>query len=64
MLALKWEVMICHSYREVNSCADTLANIGCEHAPELRVYEQCPARLSSMLLADVMGITTPRVISL
>nr|ABN08768.1 Polynucleotidyl transferase, Ribonuclease H fold [Medicago truncatula] len=59
-----WEVKICHSYREVNSCADTLANMDCEHAPGLRVYEQCPARLSSMLLADVMGITTSRVIAL
>ncbi|AES95869.1 hypothetical protein MTR_5g030460 [Medicago truncatula] len=34
--------------------------MGCKHAPELRVYEQCPD-LDSLLLADVMGITTSKV---
>ncbi|WJX29283.1 hypothetical protein P8452_17940 [Trifolium repens] len=29
----------------------------------LRLYEQCPASLSNLLLMDVMGIATPRVIS-
>lgn len=46
LLALEWEVKIWHSYREANSCADALANMCFEHAPGLRVYEQCPARLS------------------
>ncbi|MCH79274.1 putative non-LTR retroelement reverse transcriptase [Trifolium medium] len=64
MLAMDWEVRICHSYREANYCADALANMGCEHESGKRVYEQCRVRLSSLLLADVMGITTPRVISL
>ena len=54
---------ICHSYRETNSCADALANMGCEHASGLRVYKQCPTWLSYLVLADVMGIATPRVIS-
>jgi len=62
LLALEREVKIWHSYREENSSADALANMGCEHAPGLRVYEQCPARLSYLVLADVMGIATPRVI--
>ncbi|KEH26381.1 hypothetical protein MTR_6g053420 [Medicago truncatula] len=53
----------CHSYRKANSCVDTFPNIGCEHATGLRVYEQCPTRLSSLVLADVMGIMTPRFIS-
>ncbi|MCI74087.1 ethylene responsive transcription factor 1b, partial [Trifolium medium] len=52
----------CHSYREANACADTLANMGCEHGPGLRLYDQCPPRLSSLVLADVMGIATPRII--
>jgi hypothetical protein len=34
-----------------------------EHGLGLRVYEQCPASLSSLLLMDVIGIATPRVIS-
>ncbi|GAU42972.1 hypothetical protein TSUD_188450 [Trifolium subterraneum] len=64
LLALDWDVKICHSYREANACADALANLGCDHGPGLRVYEQCPPKISSLLLADVMGITTPRVILL
>ncbi|KAK2422059.1 Polynucleotidyl transferase, ribonuclease H superfamily protein [Trifolium repens] len=64
LLAMDWEVKICHSYREANACADALANLGCDHGPGLHVYNQCPPRVSSLLLADVMGITTPRIISL
>jgi hypothetical protein len=59
---MDWEVKICHSYREANACADALANLGCDHDPGLHMYDQCPPRVSSLLLADVMGITTPRVI--
>ncbi|PNX81608.1 ribonuclease H [Trifolium pratense] len=62
LLALDWEIKVCHSYREANACADALANMGCDHGPGIRVYEQCPSRLSLLLLADTMGITTPRVI--
>jgi ribonuclease HI len=61
MLELDWEVKVCHSYREANACADALANLGCNHGPELRTYEQCPASLSNLFLADIMGISTPRV---
>ncbi|MCI38130.1 ribonuclease H protein, partial [Trifolium medium] len=63
LLALDWEIRIFHTYREANACADALASMGCDHGPGLRVYEQCPASFSSLLLMDVMGITTPRVIS-
>ncbi|GAU16889.1 hypothetical protein TSUD_368390 [Trifolium subterraneum] len=46
-----------------NACADALANMGCDHGPGLRVYDQCPSSLSSLLLMDVMEISTSRVIS-
>jgi len=59
MLGRMFKTTILH---EVNSCADGLVNMGYEHAPGLRVYEQCPTRLSPLVLADVMGIATPRVI--
>ncbi|GAU23291.1 hypothetical protein TSUD_237450 [Trifolium subterraneum] len=64
LLVMNWEVQICHSYRESNACVDALANLGCDHEPGMRVYEQYPTSLSSLLLADVMGITTPKVTSL
>ncbi|XP_045792121.1 uncharacterized protein LOC123886891 [Trifolium pratense] len=54
LLAMDWEVKICHSYRESNACVDLLANLRCDHEPGMRVYEQCPASLNSLLLADVM----------
>ncbi|PNX78219.1 ribonuclease H [Trifolium pratense] len=56
LLAMDWEVNICYSYRKANDCADALANLGCNHDPGLRVYEQCPPSVSSLMLADVMGI--------
>ncbi|PNX54347.1 ribonuclease H [Trifolium pratense] len=45
LLAMDWEVKICHSYRESNACADLLANLRCDDEPGMRVYEQCPASL-------------------
>jgi hypothetical protein len=62
LLALDWDIEVCHSYCEANACADTLANMGCEHGPGIRLNEHCSSRLSSLLLDDTMGITTPRVI--
>jgi ribonuclease HI len=62
LLALDWEVKVCHSYREANACADALANMGCEHGPGLRLYDHCPSRLRSLVQADAMGIATPRSI--
>jgi ribonuclease HI len=62
LLTLDWEVKVSHSYREANTCADALANMGCDHDQGLRVYDLCPTGLSSLLLDDVMGISTPRVI--
>jgi len=56
-------VKICHSYREANSWTYALANMGREHASELRVYKQCPARLSSLVLVDVVRIATPSLFS-
>ena len=30
LLEMVWEVKVQHSYREANTCADALANIGCK----------------------------------
>ncbi|MCI33000.1 ethylene responsive transcription factor 1b, partial [Trifolium medium] len=63
LLALDWDIKVCHFYREANACADTLANMSCDHGLGLRLYDNCPSRMSSLLLADIMGITTPRIIA-
>jgi len=63
LLTLEWEIKVCHSYREANACADALANMGCNHGLGLQVYEVCPARFNLLMLADVMGIATPGVVT-
>ncbi|KAK2394949.1 hypothetical protein QL285_056723 [Trifolium repens] len=64
LIDLEWEVHISHAYRESNKCADALANIGCTLENETTYYENCPSQIRELLLADVLGITTPRLISL
>jgi hypothetical protein len=64
MLALDWEVVVHHSYRESNKCADALANIGSKLGYGSVVYDRCPTQLSSLLLADMMEISIPRLVAL
>jgi hypothetical protein len=40
-----------NAYRDSNKCVNVLANI------------ECPSQIRELLLADVLGITTPRLIS-
>jgi hypothetical protein len=63
LLALNnWEVQISHVYREANRCADALANIGCSLDHNIIFYDTYPDIISDIMLADLMGITTPRMI--
>jgi ribonuclease HI len=63
LLALNnWEVQISHVYREANRCADALTNIGCSLDHNVIFYDTCPDIISDIMLADLMGITTPRMI--
>jgi ribonuclease HI len=63
LLELDWEVKICHSYREANFCADALANLACDGGFTMILYEQCPAQVRSIYLADVVGVYTPRLVN-
>jgi len=63
LLELDWEVKICHSYREANSCAYTSVNLVCDGGFTMILYEQCSARVSSSYLADVVGAYTPRLVN-
>jgi hypothetical protein len=63
LLDLEWEVKIAHVYREANQCADALATAGCQLDREIIFYEDCPTLLKDIVLADVMGIAIPRLIS-
>jgi hypothetical protein len=39
LLAMNWEVEICHSYCESNACADAIVNLECDHESGMHVYE-------------------------
>jgi hypothetical protein len=49
-------------YRESNQCADALASIGCTLDKEAIYYNVCPPEIRDLLLADELGITTPKLI--
>jgi 3-mercaptopyruvate sulfurtransferase SseA len=51
-----------HAYRESNQCADALTSIGCTLDREVIYYDDYPLAIRNLLLADVLGITTSRLI--
>jgi ribonuclease HI len=63
MMALDWEVEVRHTYREANKCADALANYGCMGSVENKIFDCCPEFIKDLFVADSLGITTPRIIS-
>jgi len=64
LLEMDWEVTVCHSYHEANKCVDALANMGCDGGEFLIIYEHCPTHVRHLLLADIVGVSTPRLIKL
>jgi ribonuclease HI len=64
LLELNWKVTVVHSYREANTLADALANIGCSLDYNIIFYDNPPTQLRHLLEADALGITTPRLILL
>jgi ribonuclease HI len=62
LIAMDWEVVVKHSYREANQCADALASCGVTLDDGFCFYESCPTHLSQLLVADVMGISMPRLV--
>jgi ribonuclease HI len=64
LIQFEWEIVISHSYREANSCADALASMGCLLDGNTVYFEECPAQIRHLLVSDAMGFTTPRLILL
>lgn len=54
---------IYHVYKEANKCADVLANLGCDLAESMMIYEKPPVQVEQLLIVDVLGVSTPRLIS-
>jgi ribonuclease HI len=64
MMSLDWEVEVRHTYREANKCADALANYGCMSRVDIQFFTCCPDFIKELFVADSLGISTPRLISL
>jgi hypothetical protein len=64
LLSLDLEIVVHHSYCEANQCADALANYGCNMNVGSVFFYVYPSAFSHLLLVDVLGITTPRLIPL
>lgn len=58
-----WTVKISHCYRESNKAADTLANIGVRLDVNLRLFSNPPSEIMTILYADNVGATWPRLIN-
>lgn len=59
-----WSVRVSHIYREGNACVDALANLAYNMEVDVLMYEQPPAQLTSLLLSDVIRVTTCHLILL
>lgn len=56
VISRDWQVSFIHTLREANSCADWLAKTGGSSDDTLVTWQSCTTQLSSILLADVMGV--------
>ncbi|KAF7811828.1 ribonuclease H [Senna tora] len=50
------DVRIQHRWREANSCADFLANLGTDASPVRRILQHPPPGMTALLMADALGI--------
>ncbi|KAK2365828.1 heat shock 70 kDa protein [Trifolium repens] len=64
LLSMDWTVEMKHTYREANKCADGMANLGCTLRYDVIYFNSCPAQISELYHADMVGNSTPRLISL
>jgi ribonuclease HI len=58
-----WEVRIIHVYREVNRCADMLANMGSDDISGIEFFDNPPSKVLQIVDDDVRGVSFPRLIS-
>ena len=53
-------MFISHVFREANACADMLAHLGVDQNDQICIFQDPPAGLGPLLLADAMGVTLIR----
>jgi ribonuclease HI len=60
LLSKDWNIVINHTFREGNACADLLAKMGASANLSLVILEDPPSQLSSALQADAWGVAFVR----
>lgn len=56
-----WKIIFQHTLREGNACADWLAKIGANSNDGLTIWPECPPQLTTMVLANAMGVLRIRL---
>jgi hypothetical protein len=57
---MDWEVVVKHTYKEVNQCADASTSCGVITLDDnFCFYELCQTYLSQLFVADVIEISMP-----
>lgn len=59
-LQREWIVVLRHTLRQGNQCADYMAKLGASEYDRLRIHAYPPQDLSCLLLADSTGVAFPR----
>ncbi|KAJ6416826.1 hypothetical protein OIU84_002664 [Salix udensis] len=62
LLRRDWTVRIAHTFREANFCADFMAKFATSCDNGLMIWDEPPQGLQQLLLADIMGISFPRIV--
>jgi hypothetical protein len=61
-MELDWDVVVKHSYREVNYLADALTRHSFDMKDDVGFFQDCPTFCKHQLVADEKGIVSPRSI--
>lgn len=61
LMARDWIVKVTHVFREANRCADWLAGFAFTQTLGIHFFDHHPMGLGSLLLADICGVSWPRV---
>lgn len=63
LMGQDWSVNVCHIFRQANRVADRLAQLGFAIRDQCEVFDSPPSEVQQLLDADVIGVSTPRIIS-
>ncbi|XP_052307631.1 uncharacterized protein LOC127905130 [Populus trichocarpa] len=62
LLSRDWTVRIEHTFRKANFCADFMAKFATSCDNGLMIWDEPPQGLQQLLLANIMGISFPRIV--